>query len=287
MLWGRVAIGKEPMTLGIISRRLGRMRDRKVKVFGERNTGTRAVVRMLRAHKGVSPAAPGYKENDLDGLQTRVDEKLKGFHHELFNDTLDDIRRSRLGGLSAWKHAAPIIDESYAAKNASVLFLLRDPYSWIAALYRNPYHARAPLPDTLEGFLEQPWLTVQRDNIAPVLMSPMGLWNAKLRAYWAFSVAAPVPSTALYFEDFVLDPVGTLSSALAKFDIATKGLAEVAEPTKKLGAGRKERLKYYGSKAWEAEITPAAAALINAYVDWDVATHFGYHRRDPAEFEAG
>ena len=68
------------------------------------------------------------------------------------SDALDDIRRSHLGGHSAWKHAAPVVDESYAAKNASVLFLVRDPYSWIAAHFRTPYHARAPMPETLVAF---------------------------------------------------------------------------------------------------------------------------------------
>ncbi len=272
------------MALGKISERLARIRDRKVKVFGERNTGTRAVVQMLRAHKGVSPGAQGYNERDLDALENRINEKLEGVHREVFNDALDDIRRSRLKGHSAWKHAAPVVDESYAAKKASVLFLVRDPYSWIAALYRNPYHARAPLPDTLADFLEQPWLTVRRENIAPILMSPMELWNAKLRAYQAFANAAPVPSTVLSFEAFVLDPVAALGAALTRFDITTKGLAEVAEPTKPLGLGRNSRLHYYKTRAWELEITPQAARAINACVDWDVAANFGYHRRDPAEF---
>ena len=274
------------MVLGKIFRPNPKLRDRKVKVFGERNTGTRAVVRMLRAHKGVSPGFPNYKNTDLDALENRVNETLTGFHHELFSDALDDIRRSRLGGHSGWKHAAPVVDESYAAKAASVLFLVRDPYSWIAALYRNPYHARAPLPDTLEAFLEQPWLTVKRDNIAPMLMSPMGLWNEKLRAYHAFAVAAPVPSTVLHFEDFVLDPVAALSAALARFDIPTKGLRALAEPTKKLGAGQQARVEYYKTKAWEKEVSVETARLVNAYVDWDVAGKFGYARRDPREFEA-
>lgn len=274
------------MALSKITRQFARIRDRKVKVFGERNTGTRAVVRMLRAQKGVSPGAPGYKKHDLDALESRINDKLEGFHQELFKDALDDIRRSQLGAHSAWKHAAPVVDESYAAKKASVLFLVRDPYSWIAALYRNPYHARAPLPDSLEAFLEQPWLTVQRENIAPVLMSPMELWNTKLRAYRAFADAAPVPSAVLCFEEFVLNPVEALGTALTGFGVSVNGLEEVAEPTKKMGIEREARMQYYTSAAWEREISSKAAALINTYVDWDVATHFGYHRRDPAEFTA-
>lgn len=272
------------MALSKISRLLIKQRNRRVKVFGERNTGTRAVVRMLRAHKGVSVGFPNPKTAELEHLERRVHEKLEGFALELFTDALDDMRRAPLGGHSAWKHAAPVVDESYAAKNASVLFLVRDPYSWIAALFRNPYHARAPLPETLAAFLEQPWLTVQRENIAPILLSPMALWNLKLRAYRDFALAAPVPSTVLRFEPFVLDPVGALSGALQQFGISSKGLVEAEEPTKRQGVDREARQKYYKSKAWEQEISAEAAQLINEYVDWDVATSFGYHRRDPAEF---
>lgn len=259
-------------------------RDRRVKIFGERNTGTRAVIRMLRALNGVTVGFPNYPMPDLDLLEKRINDTLTGFHFELYKDALDDIRRSRLKGLSAWKHAAPVVDDSYAAKAASVLFLVRDPYSWIAALYRNPYHMRAPKPDSLEAFLEQPWLSVQRENIEPVMISPMMVWNAKMRAYRAFAKAAPVPSTVLYFEEFVLDPVSALAAALARFGISGKGLKEIEDPTKTAGVSRAERLRYYRESAWEKEISPEAAHLINTYVDWDAATSFGYAMRDPAEF---
>jgi len=115
----------------------------------------------------------------------------------------------------------------------------------------------------------------------------MELWNLKLRAYRGFALAAPVPSTVLHFEAFVLNPVGTLSAALSQFDMPTKGLAEAEGSTKRQGVGREERLHYYKTNAWEAEISAEAAQLINEYVDWDMAGSFGYHRRDPAEFQAG
>ncbi len=258
--------------------------DRKVKIFGERNTGTRAVIRMLRAHAGVSPGFPYPAVPELDALEKRVFASMEGLHQELFTDALDDIRRSRLAGLSAWKHAAPVVDESYAEKKTSVLFLVRDPYSWIASFFRNPYHARAPLPPTLAGFVEQPWLTMQRDNIEPILNSPMALWTEKLRAYRAFAAAAPVPSTVLHFEAFVLAPVAALGGALERFGIPIAGLKEAGETTKSAGASRRERIAFYKAKAWEREVSPEAAELINANVDWDVAASFGYKMRDPAEF---
>ncbi len=260
------------------------MQNRKIKVFGERNTGTRAVIWMLRAHNGVSPGFPYPAMPEIDALETRVNETLERFRKELFADALDDMRRSRLGGHSAWKHAAPVVDESYAAKQASVLFLVRDPYSWIASFFRNPYHARAPMPPTLAGFIEQPWLTMQRDNVAPVLASPMALWNEKLRAYRAFAGAAPVPSSVLHFEAFVLNPVPTLGRVLEGFGISAEGLVAREDSTKNMGQGRAERMRYYNTKAWEQEVSAAAAALVNQYVDWDVAASFGYTRRNPAEF---
>lgn len=257
---------------------------RRVKVFGERNTGTRAVVRMLRAHSGVAPWFPNYTDEKLDRLERRIHEKLSGFALELFTDALDDIRRSHMGGHSAWKHAAPVVDESYAEGRASVLFLVRDPYSWIAALYRNPYHARAPLPETLAAFLEQPWLTMPRENVDPILMSPMALWNLKLKAYREFLRAAPVPSAVLQFEHFVLDPVKALSAPLEQFGISAKGLKKIKESTKKRGQSERARRKFYKTRAWEKEISREAAEMINSLVCWDIAECFGYTRRDPSEF---
>lgn len=272
------------MDLDEFNRRAALKRNRKIKVFGERNTGTRAVFSMLRALDGVSISFPDYPMPDLDVLSNQIEKNMTGYHLALFRDALEDIRRSRLAGLSAWKHAAPVVDGSYFEKAASVLFLVRDPYSWIAALYRHPYHMRARKPESLVAFLQCPWLTTQRDNIGPILGSPMMLWNQKLEAYHAFAEAAPVPSTVLAFEAFVTDPVTSLAAALARFGISSRGLAEIEQPTKNKGVDRAARIAYYKSAAWEKEISPEAATLINDLVDWDIAARFGYSRRDPAEF---
>ncbi len=264
-----------------------RKRARKVKVFGERNTGTRAVMQMLRALKGVSISAPAVPTPDLDLLEKRVIETLKGFHREIYIDALYDEARRRNGGLSAWKHAAPVVDDSYGAKDASVLFLVRDPYSWVLSLGKRPYHTRAPKLDSVKAFVERPWLAMGRDNIDTVLISPMVLWNEKLRAYRAFAKAAPVPSTALKFEDFVLEPVAALTRALAEFNIPAKGLTEIAPSTKRGGMGREVRRAHYASEAWKSELDANAVAAINTYVDWDVATSFGYEMRAPEAFSRG
>ena len=239
---------------------------------------------MLRAFEGASINLPDPTMPDIDILRARIETSFKGFQRRLYRNALDDLRGSRLEGVSAWKHAAPTIDESYHENLVSVLFMVRDPYSWIGSLFRHPYHIRGPRLDTLEGFIQQPWLTMQRDNVDPVLHSPMMLWNEKLRAYLAFMDAAIVPTTVLKFEDFVLDPVFALSASLARFGVSGEGLEEVEEPTKVKGVDRKNRIEYYQSAAWKKAISPETANLINGFVDWDVAARFGYKLRAPSEF---
>ncbi|MCF6271891.1 MAG: hypothetical protein L3J37_01685 [Rhodobacteraceae bacterium] len=257
---------------------------RKVKVFGERNTGTSAVMQMLGSMEGVSTSSPRIPTPDIDRLEEKVMAKLEGFYRELYIDALLDESRSRNRGLSAWKHAAPVLDDSYAEKSASVLFLVRDPYSWAVSMYRQPYHKRAPKAESLLEFLDRPWLCMARDNLRPVLESPLDLWSGKLRAYRVFSDVGPVPSTVLQFEDFVQAPVFALGAALAVFGIGSDGLAEIPRPTKPDGMEAADRRAYYAGESWKSSLDPAAATLINERIDWDVARSFGYAPRDPADF---
>ncbi len=253
---------------------------RRIKVFGERNTGTRAVISMLQAAEGVRAVSPRAPMPDLDRMFALVEQHLHGFRRMLYRDALYDLQDGRQGGVSAWKHAAPVIDSSYAEMGVSVLFLVRDPYSWIASLYRKSYHGRAPKFDRLEDFVAFPWITLARDNVGPLLESPVLLWNAKLRAYHDFAEAAPVPSTVLKFEDFVLEPVPALGQALAELGIREEGLEEIAAPTKKKGQDRAARQDYYRKERWKREISPEAAEMIARLVDWDLAAKFGYRQRD-------
>ncbi len=263
---------------------IAKKRKHRIKVFGERNTGTRAVMEMVRALEGATINTPVTKEPDLDYLEEQIKKTIKGFHRELYVDAILDVRRKRQAGVSAWKHAAPVVDDSYAAHGCSVLFLVRDPYSWIKSLTRRPYHIRAPRLDSVEDFIQRPWLCMERDNIDRVLISPMNLWNEKLRAYLAFAEEAPVPSTVLHFENFVIDPVAALGQALARFGVAVDGLREIDQSTKNGGRSAAERREYYKNAIWKRELTPRAARLVNQHVDWGVAANFGYNKQAPEDF---
>ena len=277
MLSGGAAIGNITMCEDDKYHLLLKPQPAQIKVFGERHTGTRAVIRMLYDH---SRQRQGFTGAGQGGQKRRW---KKGFDKELYKDAIEDIRRRNYGGVSAWKHAAPMIDGSYAAQKRAVLFLVRDPYSWMVSFHRKPYHARAPVPQ-MSAFLQQPWPSVQRDNVAAVLPSPMALWTEKLRAYRAFLQAKPVPAGVLHFEDFVLDPVAALGAAMADLGVDPKGLRTLARPTKSWGLSEVERVVHYKSEAWRASLSPAAASQITDLVDWEVAAYFGYSRREQQEF---
>jgi len=256
---------------------------RKLKVFGERNTATRAVMQMLRALDQVSLSMPRGEAGDRDRMEAHIRQHMKGMSLKLFMDALEDIKHAQTGGMSDWKHAAPRIDDSYKALEASVIFLVRNPYSWIWSLAEHPYHARAPWVGDLGVFMARPWLSVARENIAPILYSPMELWNIKLRRYRSFSA---VPSQVLHFEDFVQAPVKSLSAILRGFDISPEGLAEIARPIKAHAAAPEKRKAFYADEGWKAYFCADTIAQANALIDWEVAAAYGYARLDPADFPA-
>lgn len=257
---------------------------RKLKVFGERNTATRAVMQMLRNLDHVSLGMPHRENPDLDALVEQAKAHLNNMPLELFRDAIEDERWRRNGGMSDWKHAAPRIDNSYAILDASVIFLVRNPYSWIWSLAQRGYHSRTVWQPDFNRFIQTPWLCLKRDNIAPFLSSPMQLWNEKLARYRVFAQKAPVPSTVLKFEEFVATPVRSLARSLREFGISDQGLATVQLPTKANGTGHAKRRKFYTEEGWRAYFSASTVTLVNEIIDWELAGHFGYERLEPDDF---
>ncbi len=257
---------------------------RKLKVFGERNTATRAVMQMLRALEQVSLSMPRGDPGDRAQMEAHIRQHMKGMSLKLFMDALEDTKHAQTGGMSDWKHAAPRMDDSYKSLEASVIFLVRNPYSWIWSLAEHPYHARAPWIGDMAAFIARPWLSVARENIQPILYSPMELWNIKLRRYLEFPTKAGVPAQVLHFEDFVQDPIASLSAILRGFDISPDGLALVETPTKAHARAPAQRKAFYADEGWKGYFTAATIAQVNELIDWEVAAAYGYPRLDPADF---
>lgn len=262
------------------------MKPRRIKVFGERNTGTRAAMDMLRALPHVSLAHPGRPAISPEAARTKaiIEQKLQGRLRNEYLDAIKEERATKDGGFWAWKHSAPKFDDSFLSCEASVLFLVRDPYSWVTSLHRHPYHLRGRRSAQFQEFLEHPWLTMRRDNINAVVDSPVCLWTKKTAAYIRFIESAPVPTSVIIFEDFVADPVAALGRALADVDISANGLVALDRSTKDQTESIEDIKTRYRNQIWKKQLTRQAVEVINQHIDWDIAGYFGYSMLDPSDF---
>ena len=267
------------------------MSQRLIKVFGERNTATRAVLRMIDAAPMLLEAGhPGVEDEDLQKYDIMIDQISSiyaGPWRRVYREAIKDLRARELGALGAWKHAAPAYDPIFKALDVSTLFMVRNPYSWALSLHRRPYHCMGRRQQSLEDFLVFPWLCLGRDNVEPILSSPVYLWNLKLASYAKFRTEAHIDGVGcatLRFEQFVQDPVTALSRVLDKLDLPSGSLTAFFETTKVAGDFSKDRRSYYMNERWREDLTATSVGLINDMIDWDLAEVHGYTRLDPQDF---
>lgn len=258
-----------------------------VKVFGERNTGTRALIRMLGAQDSVTlrpegvPAALNLAGNR--GLRGQIDTMFTGKLRRQYHDAVLDMEHEGACPTLDWKHAAPRWGKGFVEHRAHVVFCVRDPYSWVISLAKHPYHRHEKVRNLAE-FIERPWLTMRRDNLAPILVSPLELWNQKGRAYLRFRRGAEVPVEEIKFETFVEAPVQEVERVLNAFAIPFEVVREVAVSTKDAKTSYAEIAAEYRHCAWRRELTHDVVLAINERLDWDVADSFGYTRLHPEDF---
>ncbi len=258
-----------------------------VKVFGERNTGTRALIRMLGAQAGVRMQAVGERGamNLPQNAELRavIEATYKGRWRKIYRDALRDNEQAVACPTKAWKHALPVWDEVFVEKRAHVVFCVRNPYSWALSLARTPYHQKGPKTACVVDFVTQPWLTVSRDNMEAVLRSPMELWNGKVGAYGAFMRQGGVPTRVIRFEDFVSDPVAEVRQVLIGFEVPfddVRAVASTKSPTVTLG----EISGYYQREDWKQSLTGDVVLAINEAIDWELAAQYGYYQLNPSDF---
>ena len=137
------------------------MKIDSIKVFGERHSGTNAI-----------------------GYFAGKNFNLKFQHYDFLG----------------WKHRlAPKKDEwsKFEVQNCLFIFCMRNPYSWIQAMYREPYYDHFPkIKDlSLEGFVQ--FSIEDYENC-------IAMWNQKNDSYFRMSEEVP-NSIIINVEDFHAD----------------------------------------------------------------------------------
>lgn len=263
----------------------------QIKVFGERHTATRAIIKMIDEADGVGGAGhPGVKARDLQPYREMFDQLLEvmnGPWKKVYREAVRDLQDDKVGPVGAWKHAAPRYGGEFKTYDVRVLFTVRNPYSWIVSLHKRPYHyLGAPKADFLE-FLKFPWVTMGRDRVEQILGSPMDLWSRKLEAYQTFEAAAladGTPVETLKFEEFVQDPSQYLGAALSALSGHPIKVEELETPMKRDGLKTEARRVRYRDELWRKDLTADCVEVINGRVNWEIAARYGYARLSPNDF---
>lgn len=160
---------------------------RRVKVFGERGSGTNFLNRLIyanfEAEMLVAKAPVSYPEVKLlEGVVIR--ESAPGAAGERVADYLHDLTVPSLGG---WKHAC-LTDQNLArfegVDETLIICIVRHPALWIRSFHKQPYCDFFEEHDDLDKFVRTPWITRSRDELPDlVLEGPALLWRLKLESY--------------------------------------------------------------------------------------------------------
>lgn len=251
-------------------------RCRKVKIFGERNTGTHAIKALIERNSDAMVLPSTLAEVAPDSLARKVLARARGAERlrELHTDRVfanQPLPRQ-------WKHTAPCIAEAHRLRDVLVILTSRHPASWLLALHARPYHARTPVPPAFDAFLGMPWRTRRRDRVAATL-TPIQLWNVKHRAYLALHealVGLRSPVALVTLERFATDQHGTYADLAPWLDGALPQPSIVRESTKDPGRDHTYYQDHFANQRWAAELGSEARARIDREVDWEVAARFGY-----------
>jgi len=259
-----------------------------IKVFGERNTGTHFLIKLLRNNTNaellVHPdGASEASRKHLEQIITCNPDLTKGnpaLRSMMLERLIDSDRAKDIPELYGWKHAAVNTIQLQQNSNFNkTLFicLIRNPWRFVSALHRRPYNLFPQPSDDLTDFIQQPILTNARDNLVEsYLSSPVELWNRKTESYFEFKKNCPANVAIAYYEDIICDVSRFLNSLQFFCDIksqpkipnrSTKRDTKTHERDEKTFTDYKNEVEQYSPLTSLGE---KACSLIAERIDLDV-----------------
>ena len=256
---------------------------REVKVYGERNTGTRALVAAVEANFAVRLMAPSRRPKPAEiEAEVKRRKRFLAWGRPLREAIIDEASEPLVDSDFGWKHAAPplgaIARQPERAARALFLVVTKHPLFFLASLHRRPHHdlvRRWPAP-TLSRFLRQRWRPVARDLVgADDLASPVDLWRVKAEAYRRLIGAVP-RALHVRYEDFVADYDGTLDRIAAALGEPSRAWARPEPSTKGDALGFEDYARKYDLANVGQGFFREDVAFVNARLDPDLLAFFGY-----------
>lgn len=262
----------------------------RIKIFGERNTGTNFVERELRSASNayIYPSNLAFPRSFIHRILLKylnspvVETMVEADRDRAFQRNFD----SYLG----WKHARVPIAEYATAElpaNLSFLTLRKNPYSFLLSLYRRPYSTscrRKRAAVTFLDFLKMPWTTVGRECAPSLYDNPIQLWNDKVSSYTQLDKIRP--AAHVRYEDLLDDPTAAFANIGRKLSIDIDiNRLEVSPSAKGDRISFNQYRLYYLEEQWRRKLSRQTVATINRYLDPQVVLGAGYRLLDPEELE--
>ncbi len=248
--------------------------NRRIKLYGERNSGTNYLSRLIRLNLAVREV-PGVVPGHIMKLQKAIPgmEMLRDLYFRL-------TYHRNLG----WKHSRvrppKKLRRHRLADSVGFLTVTKNPYSWLLSLHRRPYHQYFDEDPDLLTFLRSPWRTVGRDECGGDLRNPIELWNLKNASYLPL---ADLGGLNLTTESVLLAPEASIEQIRQRFGLTRLGaeFRNYERSTKEEGKDNAWYRDYYLHERWRENLPAEAIATINETVDQDLMAHFGYRVLSP------
>ncbi len=239
------------------------MKKPVIKIFGERNTGTNYLSRLVERNLSVSL---------LPGTVPRrfcITESMRDAY-------IFVTRRRNLG----WKHGMPMdyaLLEKYGRRLSGgrliFLTLSKNPYAWLLSLYRRPYNSLKKHQSFID-FLHRPWPPLKRDNYNGPFINPVDMWNKKNAAY--LDLNRHFPCANLRYEDLLKDPEREIRAVAGICRVPMQRFHNITQSTKEKDKNYDFYRQYYLEQKWKTQLDRTSIEFINRYADRGLMRRFNY-----------
>jgi hypothetical protein len=250
----------------------------RIKIFGERNTGTNALIRILK-NNSESQFYPG----TMSELSHTYPEKSTLFKKlglgKVEEEAAIDQAFNGRGLLERWKHSATFTTKEELSQLGACAFIItvRHPLSWLIGLYKNPYHILIDKPVDLLSFASTKWRTVGRENLPNNFYLPLDLLEEKLKSYLELIEKLEKenrPYKIIQFEKFVTNQKATFEDIRPMLDVPSFDFEELSESTKEKNKNSRFYATYYDNETWRKDF-PEIEYIKNT-ISRDLLSTFGY-----------
>lgn len=177
-----------------------------VKVFGERNSGTNFLNKLIEDNVDIVLL----KHKPIPHINEAVAKLPVGLKAIARERLIDLQRQEEFDQTYGWKHACVDIDvlkRSPLFTKTLFIFIVRNPFAFLNSLYQHPHNAVYKGWKDKTEFLQTPWLCNLRDRVTyPLLRNPVLLWNLKNKSFLQAQQFMPERSIMIRYEDVVLSP---------------------------------------------------------------------------------